>query len=116
MGCLTQLYYPTNKKIIYDKTNNYKYSYTSSKTIINRYIDIYLNFNYHKLHTINLETFLEEIDIIMSPRYKVIDAHSVNRLILLAIINNTDSYFSNTNIYKKSFFLLNNKIKYDNFK
>jgi hypothetical protein len=116
MGCFTQLFYPNNNKIIYDKINDYKYSYKSCRNIINRYVDIYLNFNYHKLQTINLEVLFEEIYIIMLPRYKVIDKHSVNRLILISIVNNIDPHFSNTNIYKKSFFLLNNNIKYDNIK
>ena len=44
MGCFTQLFYPNNNKIIYDKINDYKYSYKSCRNIINRYVDIYLNF------------------------------------------------------------------------
>ena len=105
-----------NKKILFDKINKYNYSYKSCKNIINRYIDIYINFNYHRLYSIDLEKLFEELMVIMEPKYIIIDKNSFNRMILLSIINNLDPQLSNTNIYKKSFFLLNNKIKYDNFR
>ena len=107
MGCCPKFYYPNNNKILYDSKNNILYSFTYSKKIIERYTDIFIEINNHKLNLITVEELFDEITHLMAQNYSIIDEYSFKRLILISIIKNKSETLLNSTLLNKSFFYLN---------
>ena len=110
MGCCSKFYHPNNNKVLKDFKNNIAYSFKNSKNIIDRYTSIFIEVNNHRLDMININDLFDEIEILMNQIYKVIDYHSFKRIILLSVIKYKSEVVLNSELYRKSFFYLNNNV------
>lgn len=110
MGCCSKFYYPNNNKVLKDNKNIISYSFSYSSKIINRFTNLFIDINCHKLDRISVEELFDEIKHLMGTNYKVIDEASFKRLVLISIIKIKSEVLLNSDLLNKSFFYLNNNV------